>query len=100
MKTNLNKFPALDPAEPLFQGLPAAGRVDSTDAKLVEVVHTNALNFYSKFGLGMTEAVGHVDFFPNGGEHMPGCDLKDKLLEIIRGELGVHNIIRKVAITP
>lgn len=41
--------------------------LDSTDAKFVDVIHTNGRH------LGMILPAGHVDYYPNGGEHQPGC---------------------------
>ncbi|PIO32634.1 hypothetical protein AB205_0163660, partial [Aquarana catesbeiana] len=33
-------------------------------------------------GLGMSQVAGHLDFFPNGGEQMPGCS-KNALSQIV-----------------
>ena len=33
----------------------------------MDVIHTDSKGFY-KGGLGMEQAVGHVDFYPNGGK--------------------------------
>ena len=35
--------------------------------RFVDVIHTDSKGFY-KGGLGMEQAVGHVDFYPNGGK--------------------------------
>ncbi|XP_067009578.2 pancreatic triacylglycerol lipase [Anabrus simplex] len=58
----------LDPAAPLFGSESLANRLDSTDAKFVQVIHTCA-------GLlGWKDPMGHVDFYPNKGEPIqPGC---------------------------
>lgn len=48
-------------------------RLDRNDAKFVDVVHTDILPL-TRFGLGMKEPIGHVDFYPNGGHTNPGCD--------------------------
>uniref|UniRef100_A0A3Q3AZ68 Triacylglycerol lipase n=1 Tax=Kryptolebias marmoratus TaxID=37003 RepID=A0A3Q3AZ68_KRYMA len=69
----LARISGLDPAEPYFQGTDASLRLDTSDAAFVDVIHTDGLPFDSKLGLGMTEHVGHIDFYPNGGELMPGC---------------------------
>ena len=44
-----------------------AGKLDSGDAKFVDVVHSNAgkLGYYGN--------LGHVDFYPNGGTFQPNC---------------------------
>ncbi|XP_066535619.1 pancreatic triacylglycerol lipase-like [Hoplias malabaricus] len=70
----LGRITGLDPAEPYFQGCPAMVRLDPTDARFVDVIHTDALAVIPYLGFGMSQAVGHIDFYPNGGEHMPGCD--------------------------
>ncbi|XP_014475796.1 PREDICTED: pancreatic lipase-related protein 2-like [Dinoponera quadriceps] len=62
---------ALDPAKPSFSRKDPGFRVDKTDALRVQVIHTNAGS------LGMKEAVGTADFYPNGGRNQPGCGLID-----------------------
>ncbi|XP_028279243.1 inactive pancreatic lipase-related protein 1-like [Parambassis ranga] len=69
----LARITGLDPIEPYFEENNAAVRLDTSDAIFVDVIHTDALPFKSKLGLGMSEPVGHIDFYPNGGELMPGC---------------------------
>uniref|UniRef100_A0A6Q2XEV2 Triacylglycerol lipase n=1 Tax=Esox lucius TaxID=8010 RepID=A0A6Q2XEV2_ESOLU len=70
----LGRITGLDPAEPYFQGCSATVRLDPSDAMFVDVIHTDILPFIPYVGKGMSQAVGHIDFYPNGGEHMPGCD--------------------------
>ncbi|XP_035461196.2 inactive pancreatic lipase-related protein 1-like isoform X2 [Scophthalmus maximus] len=69
----LARITGLDPAEPYFQDSDASVRLDTSDAAFVDVIHTDGLPFNSKLGLGMSQPVGHIDFYPNGGELMPGC---------------------------
>ena len=64
---------ALDPAKPGFQGKNASVRLDNSDAKFVDVIHTDGRNFIPFFGLGMSSSTGSVDFFINGGKIQPGC---------------------------
>ncbi|XP_040906020.1 inactive pancreatic lipase-related protein 1-like [Toxotes jaculatrix] len=71
--TGLARITGLDPAEPYFQDADASVRLDTSDAAFVDVIHTDGLPFDSKLGLGMSQSVGHIDFYPNGGELMPGC---------------------------
>ncbi|KAM4614958.1 inactive pancreatic lipase-related protein 1-like [Polymixia lowei] len=71
--SGLSRITGLDPVEPYFQDCDIIVRLDTTDAAFVDVIHTDALPFNSKLGLGMSNAIGHIDFYPNGGELMPGC---------------------------
>ncbi|OCT69731.1 inactive pancreatic lipase-related protein 1 [Xenopus laevis] len=70
----IGRLTGLDPAGPLFQNTPPEVRLDPTDADFVDVIHTDASPLIPKLGLGMSQLVGHLDFFPNGGETMPGCE--------------------------
>lgn len=59
----------LDPAGPLFSNRKIDERLDPTDAKFVQVIHTNG-------GLlGFKGPAGDADFYPNGGSSQPGCGL-------------------------
>ncbi|KAK5853517.1 hypothetical protein PBY51_014663 [Eleginops maclovinus] len=73
MIPGLARITGLDPAEPYFQDADASVRLDTSDATFVDVIHTDGLPFNTNLGLGMSQAVGHIDFYPNGGELMPGC---------------------------
>ena len=63
-------FSGLDPAGPAFELVNsiAHNSLDTSDAEFVDVIHTagGAAGFY--------EALGHADFYPNGGTPIqPGC---------------------------
>ncbi|KAK2183618.1 hypothetical protein NP493_303g00006 [Ridgeia piscesae] len=60
------RITGLDPAGPKYSGNEDAGLV-ARSADFVDVIHTGA-NL-----LGIMSPVGHVDFYPNGGKHQPGC---------------------------
>ncbi|KAI5745707.1 hypothetical protein M8J76_013563 [Diaphorina citri] len=63
----IGRITGLDPALPLFSSN-ITGRLDSTDATFVDIIHT--CGGY----LGYYQPCGHVDFYPNGGTFIqPGC---------------------------
>ncbi|XP_053312784.1 lipase member I [Spea bombifrons] len=64
---SIGRITGLDPAGPLFNGKPPEERLHYSDAKFVDVVHTDI------DGLGYRENLGHIDFYPNGGTDQPGC---------------------------
>lgn len=59
----------LDPASPFYSLDNIHDRLDDTDAAFVKVIHTNGAL------LGFFSALGHSDYYPNGGRWQPGCGL-------------------------
>ncbi|XP_012233169.2 pancreatic lipase-related protein 2-like [Linepithema humile] len=69
----LGRITGLDPAEPHFSNTSPMVRLDPTDATFVTAIHTDCNPFISG-GLGITQPVAHIDFYPNGGRNQPGCN--------------------------
>ncbi|XP_063235086.1 lipase member H-like [Bacillus rossius redtenbacheri] len=64
---SVGRVTGLDPAGPLFYTASAANKLNKADAGFVQVIHTNG-------GVqGYLTALGHADFYPNGGSKQDGC---------------------------
>ncbi|GJQ76039.1 hypothetical protein Trydic_g18090 [Trypoxylus dichotomus] len=71
----IGRITGLDAASPLFRNShlrEKSSKLDKTDAKFVDVLHTDASPVFVD-GFGLWEPIGHVDFFANGGQQQPGC---------------------------
>ncbi|XP_064120585.1 pancreatic lipase-related protein 3-like isoform X3 [Macrobrachium nipponense] len=64
----------LDPAAPWFYDNDSEHRIDKSDAKFVDIIHTNSGSVLEGC-IALIKPLGHVDFFPNGGHHQPGCEV-------------------------
>lgn len=67
----VDRITGLDPAGPWFVDELDRCRLDASDASFVDVIHTNG----NPYGFGLLDQLGHQDFYPNGGENMPGCGM-------------------------
>lgn len=81
----IGRITGLDPAEPYFQGMGNAVRLDQSDALFVDVIHTDGRSFLLLEipGYGMSQACGHLDFYPNNGKEQPGCALSQEGAAVI-----------------
>ena len=69
----IGRITGLDPARPFFENwADPKERLLKEDAEFVDVIHTNSGHLHEGC-LSMPWSMGHVDFYPNGGKHMPGC---------------------------
>jgi len=62
----------LDPAKPYFDVTDISNRIQTSDAHFVDIIHTNSGDMWNGC-LSMPTNLGHMDFYPNGGQHQPGC---------------------------
>lgn len=75
----------LDPAFPLYMFNGPSARLSASDAKFVDVIHTDGGI------LGYPWPLGHADFFPNGGTALqPGCRRQDSSRNQWFGFIGEH----------
>jgi len=68
----LPRITGLDPAFPMFSMIKTEQRLDKSDAQFVDVIHTNSGKL-RQAALSFPMAIGHADFFVNGGHYQPGC---------------------------
>ncbi|CAG0918645.1 unnamed protein product [Notodromas monacha] len=89
----VGRLTALDPSHPAFTDTDPVVRVDPTDAKFVDVIHSDVYDGLE--GLGTNQNMGHVDFFPNGGgTPQPGCDM-DIFQAWREGNGNLREVLRK-----
>ncbi|XP_071487026.1 pancreatic triacylglycerol lipase-like [Diadema antillarum] len=68
-RSNVGRITGLDPAGPEFTGCENYCKISKSDATFVDVIHSDG----ELTGAGLLDQLGHQDFYPNGGENMPGC---------------------------
>ncbi len=56
----------IQPAGPYFEMTEPVVRLDPTDARYVDAIHTDG-TANLQLGLGLYQTVAHADFYPNGG---------------------------------
>jgi len=79
----------IDPAGPEYHTDDLDQRLDASDAEFVVVLHVNGGDLLDGC-VGYADPCGHVDFYPNGGVHQPGCDDWGDIFDLISGGCSHH----------
>lgn len=89
----LGRITGLDPAQPNYEGFDKAVHLDKTDADFVDIIHTDAVPYDTVGGYGIIHPVGHIDFYPNGGHHQPGCHEEPSVFSFLQDawNRGIHS---------
>ncbi|XP_001949067.2 pancreatic lipase-related protein 2 isoform X1 [Acyrthosiphon pisum] len=69
----ISRITGLDPAMQLYENTDPKYRINKNDATFVDIIHTNGN------GLGLFEPLGHIDFYPNGGNTQTNCKILDRV---------------------
>ncbi|XP_035710866.1 pancreatic lipase-related protein 2-like [Folsomia candida] len=64
----ISRIDAIDPAGPNFDHSPSEFQLTEFNGDFVQVMHCNTGLLGSKMNRG------HADFYPNGGDNLPGCE--------------------------
>ncbi|KAL7293169.1 hypothetical protein TKK_0013319 [Trichogramma kaykai] len=68
----VHRITGLDPANPCFNDVKVAFRLRKSDARFVDIIHTNSAPGLNP-NFGLYDRIGHVDFYINGGNNQPSC---------------------------
>ena len=75
-------FVGIDPAGPLYYEKAVDDKLDAGDGDIVIAIHSNGGDILHGEA-GYLDPVGHIDFYPNGGRHQPGCTDLGILTELL-----------------
>lgn len=89
----LKRVTGLDPAQPFFDLAGPPERIDKTDAEFVQIVHTNSGMIWDGC-LSIKKSLGHVDFYPAGGVHQPGCVENCIIPDIMCYNISIEDLIK------
>ncbi|KAJ8664591.1 hypothetical protein QAD02_006253 [Eretmocerus hayati] len=92
----VHRITGLDPANPCFESKKSQLRLTPSDAKIVDVIHTNS-EPDNNVNFGVYHPLGTIDFYPNGGNNQPGCPVmrKAKKVSTKNQKRDVHQISAK-----
>ena len=89
----LRRVTGLDPAQPFFDIAGPQERIDKVDADFVQIVHTNSGMIWDGC-LSIKKSLGHVDIYPAGGVHQPGCVEACIIPDIMCYNVSIEDLIK------